>query len=155
MRHMIRTLIVLAPLAVVGCKKSAPVEAPVEVAPPPAPAAPTFAWGAAVYEGGHMSDSVGTLTMPVVISNDTGAAITVTSYSVGVKADDGRVCVAKSSDAVEVLAGAPQTLTATAECMYQKLPTEGDTVQLAGVVKYTKDGEEKSKDIAGKVAISR
>lgn len=147
MRTAALALILVAPLTVVGCKKSAPPEA----APAPAPApALQWKWGPATFAGEKSGDSVGKLTIPVSVTIAEGKALVVSSYDVGVATDDGRVCVSRS-DTIEKASDGDLTFEIKADCKFDKLPS-GDELKLNGTVTYTFAGEEKTVDVKPKVA---
>lgn len=159
MRTHLTLVALTAALALTGCKKKAEPQAPAE-APAEAPAkaavtGPEISWTSAAYAGGHMSDSVGTITYKVTVTNPNAEqALTLSMISVGAKGENGRVCVAKHDEAVTVRPSSSADLEVSGDCMYSKLPEQGD-VKLMGVMMVDSGKGATETPIGGAIAISR
>lgn len=147
--HLIAFLIV-APLAVVGCKKKAePEAAPVAAAPAPIPDV-EWKWGPATFAGEKGGETAGKLTIPGVAKNNTDKALVITSYDIGVKGEEGRVCVSRSADEAKSSDG-QLDFVVKADCLFSKLPA-GTELKLNGTLTYTLGGAETTVDVKDKVA---
>lgn len=161
MRTQIVTLVLASTLAVGGCKKKAEPEAPADAPMAEAPAAakavmaPEVSWLGATYEGGHMSDSVGTITFKASVTNGNAEqAVTISMVSVGAKGETGRVCIAKHEEGVTVRPSSTAEIEITGDCMYSKLPDQGD-ITLMGTMKLDLGEGPTDAPISGTVAITR
>ncbi len=148
MRTLIRFAFVAAPLFVLGCKKAAP-EPAAEAAPAPAPDL-EWTWGPSTFAGSKDAETAGKLHVPVAVKNNTTKGLVINSYDVGVKGEDGRVCVARS-ETVEKSSDGTLGFTILADCMFSKIPA-GEEIKLLGTLVYTLGGEELTLDVKAKSA---
>lgn len=139
MRTSLIALMLLAPLAVTGCKKKAPE--PTAAAPAPAATAPAFTWGTAQYEGGHAEGAIGKLAYNVTVNNGTDKSLIITKWDLGVSTDAGRLCVARGDTLEKFNAGDSRALSWGTDCEYGKLP-DADSLNVKGTVTYTLSGDE-------------
>jgi hypothetical protein len=146
--RIVTTLLVVAPLLAVGCKKKEPAPAPV------AAQAPSVDWkiGPATQVG---KEGVGTLTVPIKVTVHGDKTLLVRSWDVGVDTDAGRVCVLHSDEMKKVEPGATLEYDLRGDCPAAKLP-EGDEVALQGGIHYAFSGGEETRfDVSQKVALQR
>ncbi len=139
MRTSLIAMILIAPLAMTGCKKKAPE--PTVAAPAPTATAPAFTWGLAQYAGGHAAGDIGKLNYNVNVKNGTDKSLIVSKWDLGVSTDAGRLCVVRGDTLEKFNAGDARDLTWATDCEYGKLP-DADSLNIKGTVTYTLSGDE-------------
>lgn len=143
----------VAPLALIGCKKKTPEPAPVAAETAPAPLPITWSFGPATFDGDR-TGGTGELSIQYSAKNGSDTGLLLTEIGFAVFKGEEKVCVGKSDVSEKAPSGGELSGKVTFACDYTMLPASGDLETKAHVV-YTVGTEARDERVPATVAFKR